>query len=291
MKKRFASVLFVLISVLALTGSASADTLFQICVEKGCGYIDKSGQMVIQPKFDSGWGFSEGLAVAYHNKKYGYIDKTGRWAIQAKFDSGSSCYFKEGLACAQLNDKWGYINKTGEWVISPKFKASNDFQEGLVALELNGKLGYIDKTGQVVIQPKYYTVDNFQEGIAHVWTSNKGDSHYIDKTERIIAKPDTQCGIGVLVNGNGDVTWAPNNFAQACKNYYAEQNPPKKEYSSPPPSTTDYDAIERQCRALKAVCDSQCEGLTNDDGGFTHSSTRGRCQSKCNEAYYYCTKK
>ena len=43
--------------------------------DKGYGYIDKSGTMVIQPQYSAATLFSEGLAMA-GSGKYGYIDGT-----------------------------------------------------------------------------------------------------------------------------------------------------------------------------------------------------------------------
>jgi hypothetical protein len=43
------------------------------------GYIDKTGQMVIPPKFSGALGFTEGLAAVVTGDKWGYIDKTGKY--------------------------------------------------------------------------------------------------------------------------------------------------------------------------------------------------------------------
>jgi len=46
------------------------------------GYIDKTGNYVIEPKFYGAESFSEGLALVYEkNKGEGFIDKTGEYVI------------------------------------------------------------------------------------------------------------------------------------------------------------------------------------------------------------------
>uniref|UniRef100_UPI001BFF2505 WG repeat-containing protein n=1 Tax=Campylobacter coli TaxID=195 RepID=UPI001BFF2505 len=50
------------------------------------GFIDKSREFVIKPKFDYVWSFSEGLAKVELNGKWGFIDKNGEFAIEPKFD-------------------------------------------------------------------------------------------------------------------------------------------------------------------------------------------------------------
>jgi hypothetical protein len=84
------------------------------------GYIDKTGKMVIEPKFSLASNFSEGLAVVstfgghdpglgvvFGNR--GYIDKTGKVIIPAEFEDASS--FSEGLAAVKTGGKWGYISR------------------------------------------------------------------------------------------------------------------------------------------------------------------------------------
>ncbi|OPZ92615.1 MAG: KWG Leptospira [Firmicutes bacterium ADurb.Bin419] len=61
--------------------------------------------------------FSEGLSCRYDNGKYGYIDESGNFIIDAKFDDGEE--FKEGLAPVKLKEKWGFINKKGKYIWKP----------------------------------------------------------------------------------------------------------------------------------------------------------------------------
>lgn len=70
------------------------------------GYIDKTGKIVIEPKFHSALCFSEGLAkVEIINTKdpnktlVGFIDKTGNFVIQPQYAYASS--FSEGVAAVR----------------------------------------------------------------------------------------------------------------------------------------------------------------------------------------------
>src|SRR5947208_2589605 len=49
------------------------------------GHIDQSGNVVIPPLFDGVKEFSEGLAVVRLNGKDGYISKSGEFLIQPRF--------------------------------------------------------------------------------------------------------------------------------------------------------------------------------------------------------------
>jgi WG repeat protein len=64
----------------ALTGLARA--------EYKCGYIDKTGMVVIPLQFSSARGFREGLAAVRTEKdgKWGFIDRTGTVVIPLQFE-------------------------------------------------------------------------------------------------------------------------------------------------------------------------------------------------------------
>ena len=50
-------------------------------------YIDRSGQKIFQQSFKNASAFSSGLAaVSANDSLYGYINKSGNWAIEPKFD-------------------------------------------------------------------------------------------------------------------------------------------------------------------------------------------------------------
>lgn len=166
-----------------------------------CGYINKSGIMVIQAiyipmgssndHYVSGLGFSEGLAdVCIRDvppRKYAYIDKTGNMVIGSIFDYATS--FREGLALVRMGDVfsgngqthdglWGYINKKGDIVIRPQYHKASSFKEGLAAVCMgnclsSGKWGYINKNGDMIISPQYDYASPFCEGLARVKKSNK----------------------------------------------------------------------------------------------------------------------
>ena len=41
------------------------------------GYIDKNGKLIIEAKYKQAWDFNDGLAMVQLNKGFGYIDKSG----------------------------------------------------------------------------------------------------------------------------------------------------------------------------------------------------------------------
>ena len=73
-----------------------SEGLGAVKIREKWGFIDKTGEVIIYPRFDETWGFSEGLAAVRNHGKSGFIDKTGNYVITPEFDFSGS--FFEGLA-------------------------------------------------------------------------------------------------------------------------------------------------------------------------------------------------
>ena len=142
------------------------------------GFIDKTGKEITSFQYDATLGFSEGFAAVKKGSKYGFIDTTGEEVVPCTYDDVLS--FSQGLAAVQKGGKWGFIDKAGEEVIPFQYEDAYSFSEGLAGVEKNRKMGFIDKTGEEVIPFQYDYVYPFSEGLAMVAINNKGG--YIDRT-------------------------------------------------------------------------------------------------------------
>ena len=151
-----------------------SDGLLPIEVKSKWGFVDRTGKIVIEPRFEDADNFSDGLAAVKvrgeekiwcprdengsregFTMKLGYIDKTGELVIPAQFESASP--FSEGLAEIHQCDKSFFIDKTGKTVLSGNFRYASSFAAGLarVSIMRNGKLleSYIDKSGKIIWDP------------------------------------------------------------------------------------------------------------------------------------------
>ena len=90
-------------------------------IEIGC--IDHSGAWVffLTPDFKAINAFSDGLAYAESVTKKGFVNDTGEWVIETKFDVVGD--FHEGVACVNIDGKAGFIDKTGNLIIEPQFES------------------------------------------------------------------------------------------------------------------------------------------------------------------------
>ncbi len=151
------------------------------------GYIDKSGKLIIAPKYSAAHEFSNGLAAVQIDDggKWGYIDKAGKMVIEPIFENAEP--FKEDLALVKLGGHFGYIRADGIFVIMPEFEHAFSFSEGMAAVRIEYKYGFINKSGKIVIDPIYHLADRFSEGLARVRIKDKYG--FIDKSGRLIVKP------------------------------------------------------------------------------------------------------
>jgi hypothetical protein len=105
--------LVVLLSV-ASTEANRAQTLYIIERNDSYGFSDKSGKLVIPPRYGAAKPFSEGLAPVYQAGSWGFIDSEGKMKIEPDFWDADN--FPDGLAIVHKGG-WGYIDRAGKVVI------------------------------------------------------------------------------------------------------------------------------------------------------------------------------
>ena len=161
---------------LAAVQFAKSDTTDRYAMH---GYIDRSGNRVINAQFSDAFEFSQGLAKvktgakfegrdgvgSLQGGKFGFIDKTGQFIIKPQFSTAGS-FTESGLATVGR----GFIDKTGKLVVSGHFFDAGDLVNGVAPAELDNKYGFIDISGKWVQQPKWDHAESFSEGLAGVGT-------------------------------------------------------------------------------------------------------------------------
>lgn len=149
------------------------------------GFVNKSGEVVINPQFDNAELFSEGLAAVKQGDRWGFIDKSGNIVINPQFDKVGK--FKNKKAPFRLGKQWGFIDKKGGYVINPQFEYADVFSEGLAVIRSGSGFGYITENGKMEINPQFLAAESFQNGMALV---NQGLRFgYINKKGKIEINP------------------------------------------------------------------------------------------------------
>jgi WG repeat protein len=154
--------------------------------------IDISGTLLPKkPLVLDGIRFSEGLIAVRRDRKLGYMDLEGNVAIEPRYDQGGE--FTEGLAAVQLEGRWIFIDKSG--AATSEFPAGVAFAEplsdglSLVSADRDQpgrKFGYVDRKGQWAIKPIWDDAEPFHEGLAYVGNWKYGKAAYIDHQGRTI---------------------------------------------------------------------------------------------------------
>ncbi|UXP34043.1 WG repeat-containing protein [Reichenbachiella agarivorans] len=135
--------------------------------DKKMGFIDKTGKVIIQAKFDGVGYFSGGLAWARtEGDMIGYINPSGEWAINPKFQTTKDFDPTSGMARVKINDGWAYTNKSGDVMQMTDSDKWEDFHDGLAIGRKGDMLGFFDATGKWVIEPQFEGARDFHKGLA-----------------------------------------------------------------------------------------------------------------------------
>jgi hypothetical protein len=136
------------------------------------GFIDSTGNLVIDAVYDDVGTFSGGLAAVNFQGLWGYIDKNGKPVIQARYRSAWA--FHEDKARVKPFDQPDhYITVTGEIISSDTWTAVDDFSEGLARVQSGNTFGYIDTSGKMILPPVYSGGGSFHNGLAVVSNEEK----------------------------------------------------------------------------------------------------------------------
>jgi len=158
------------------------------------GYMDNNGVVIIEPKYDIAYNFSDGLAlvgniIERHNDwnkyLYGYIDDKGKVIIPIRYHRATS--FENGNAVAMIyKDDYGddficyWFRPNGKSFLRITESHFDEvglyvepFSDGLAMIEVDGYMpyyGYIDRKANIAINMTYHGAHSFREGLAAVGT-------------------------------------------------------------------------------------------------------------------------
>jgi len=135
------------------------------------GYIDLSGDMVLEPAYAGAARFSQGLAAVrpQGSSLWALVNAAGSQVVAPRFIGLGACS-EEGLLAAaeQSGTRWGFVNTAGEWVIPDGFSRVRRFSEGLAACRRNedGPWEYVNASGEAVIPARFADACPFTDGLA-----------------------------------------------------------------------------------------------------------------------------
>ena len=123
------------------------------------GLVGHDGKLIVNPIYDAGMHFANGLAAVQQNGKWGYIDAEGKVVIGFYYDDAYT-----SVACVSLGEGRPY----------------NADKDGMVVLAHDGLYGIYNRVGDIICSFQYRDIVCF------------GDGNYI------VLKPDGSWWIGNL---------------------------------------------------------------------------------------------
>jgi len=182
---------------------------FPVTVDGKQGYIDRSGRLVIEPRFDYADTFSYGLASVIEGRRWGYIDYSGNYVVEPRYDECGR--MEDGMGHIWLDGKWGLINRHGKVVVPPKYTSVSILHEGMFGFQVGGRelwkdsgfhggrKGLMNRAGEIVVRPRFAAIRVFRHGRARVNVGGRpnpkntftegGKWGTIDKTGRYLVEP------------------------------------------------------------------------------------------------------
>lgn len=112
------------------------------------GFLDRLGNAVIKPVYESVRNFYNNLAAVKQNSKWGFINEKGLLIIP--FDYDIVFDFKEPVSAAYKNNKWFLINKLGVIIKPLDIDVCWGFKNGSARVTKDGKTGRMNTKGEIV---------------------------------------------------------------------------------------------------------------------------------------------
>ena len=125
------------------------------------GYIDRNGNLIIEPIFDYAENFENGRAVVgfevNYRRKFGLINKKGEFILEPLYDDVRIGTSK--ISIIKTDNKYGLIDEKGDIIVHPIYDYIDDFievnQKNMARVKVDGKYGLINERGDVIIEPVY----------------------------------------------------------------------------------------------------------------------------------------
>jgi hypothetical protein len=149
---------------------AQCDVYYNAVSKCRYGYIDLEGKEVIPCRFVEAGSFGSGLAAVKQggSQFFGYIDKTGAMILQPKYKVANQ--FKQSAAVVEDTDKFGLISKRGELILPYINTSIINIGYGVWEFAKDNLIGLINSAGKILASPGMYSkvLSNYNFGLAVV---------------------------------------------------------------------------------------------------------------------------
>lgn len=126
---------------------------------------------------------------AEQSDTYGAIDRNGQIIIEPIYETVS--HFVNGLAYVCQDDLYGYANEQGEFITDFIYEEAEPFWDNRAVVRIDGKCGLIDTEGNMIIEPEYDWLIRGWDEYIHAELDGKDGCFYADGTPMIPVIYDT----------------------------------------------------------------------------------------------------
>lgn len=171
------------------------------------GFVNREGEIVIQPKYYHATDFNDGLAIVEIDRLsdlWACINTDDEILFTLKADYFIEG-FSEGLAVTRYKNDYFFINRNGDKVFNKSFFYAHNFHNGLSVVKLNyqnTKNSLINREGKIVLDTLYNFISDFNNGFAKIQINNQRG---IIDTNFNVTYLDTVFHFGFTVNGNRNI--------------------------------------------------------------------------------------
>lgn len=148
------------------------------------GFINRRGDVIIRPQFDTTYCFNEGLAKVCIGGKCGFVDRNGKMAIKPWLDAEENFFefdwnsFSLGLAKVSVDGKFGFMDRFGKLVVPAIYDDALTFEDDITYVTHVRKgdtQGFINQSGKMVIDNSSYEIDGcgFSDGLCGIVIDGK----------------------------------------------------------------------------------------------------------------------
>ena len=130
--------------------------LARIKIDQKFGFIDTTGQVVVEPVFDQAKDYSGDKAFVLKAGRYVWIDKSGNEIQKEKsiiFDEVGN--FSEGYARVRVFDNYGFIHPDSSFFIWPEFIEATPFFNQISSVSKIDSFGYVYTSGMKDLVKRY----------------------------------------------------------------------------------------------------------------------------------------
>lgn len=172
---RYINVLVIgLLILFASCGHAPGKYRAAVKIHDKYGFIDETGDFVIDPDFDVAWSFVRGTAVVKNDGKYGLIDKMGEWVVEPVYDSVIP--FSANCFIIMQDSLFGFMQHgTGKILIAPQFEQVYYYTDDLCVVQKGRALGIVNSSAELKCAPQFQDLKQVLGPLATAVQSDTSD--------------------------------------------------------------------------------------------------------------------